>query len=892
MTSLFYTLFIFPITQVLELIFTFTNKIFKEPAISILAISAVVNLLCLPLYNAAEKWQELERKTISRLRPKIDRIKAVFFGNERFMILQTLYRQNNYHPVYALRSTFGLLLQIPFFIAAYYFLSGLEVIKGVQFLFISNLGEPDRLISLGHISINLLPIIMTTLNLVSASLYSIDFQFKDKIQLYLIAGLFLVLLYNSPSALVIYWTANNLFSLIKNLFQKIRFKNKDLLAASAFSVFLLYLAIHLLFFYHGNLSLRLLISSVSIFFVFLGWTLIFFRHHYDGAFGRLLSNYFPQKNFALFLSSFITLWVLTGIFLPARLIVSSPEEFSFIEGHTTPFYFIINTAMQSASLFLMWPTFIYFFLKKTQKVLAFSAPIVVFCALINIFIFQGNYGLISLELIFDNEPKHKFIEIFLNLTVLMIPILSVLFIYRFKRDKIISTIIIICVVSLSFVSFYDFYKINLEFQKLSDLKSANPKGPVEVEPLFDLSKTAKNTIIIMLDRAVSVFVPYIFAENPGLNESYSGFVYYPNTVSFNGHTILGAPPLFGGYEYTPLEINRRDNLNLVTKHNEALLLMPKIFSEAGYKVTVTDPPYPNYTNRDDLEIYDSYPDVSAIITDSVYTSHWLKEHNLSFSSIGEILRRNLLWYSLFKISPLALRQGIYLQGDWCAPGLMQKMTLTLNGYAVLDYLPRFTHISPENKNTVLIMLNNTTHEPSFLQAPEYRPASVISNYGSGPFNKETAYHVNVAALKRLGDWFDFLKSNNVYDNTRIIIVSDHGPVPNFVVKTHLPFNVEQFNPLLFVKDFDAKGPLLTDSTFMSNADVPSIAFSGQIEKPVNPFTGNEINQDTKSNPLYIAITRLVFLQNPNSNKFYLDPKKDYYVQTNIFDPANWEKVSP
>ena len=63
------------------------------------------------------------------------------------MLLSTYYRQNYYHPVYALRSTFGLLIQIPFFIAAYSYLSHLEILHGASFLFIQDLGKLDGLLS-------------------------------------------------------------------------------------------------------------------------------------------------------------------------------------------------------------------------------------------------------------------------------------------------------------------------------------------------------------------------------------------------------------------------------------------------------------------------------------------------------------------------------------------------------------------------------------------------------------------------------------------------------------------------------------------------------------------------------------------------------------------------
>jgi hypothetical protein len=433
------------------------------------------------------------------------------------------------------------------------------------------------------------------------------------------------------------------------------------------------------------------------------------------------------------------------------------------------------------------------------------------------------------------------------------------------------------------------FSINTEFRKQAQFHEERADNLTSVEPIFSLSRTGRNTVVIMLDRAISVFMPHIFDESPDLKDIYSGFVYYPNTVSFNGYTRMGTPPLFGGYEYTPKGINGRDTVPVVTKHNEALLLMPRIFSESGYAVTVTDPPYPNYSYKEDLRIYDQYLGVKAYITDSVYTNIWLKEHNLDLPSQSDVLKRNILWYSFFKVSPLVFRQGIYIQGDWCAPVTGHKLMLTLNGYSVLDYLPQLTGFKSDRENTALIMVNNTTHEASFLQAPEYKPDLAVTNYGTSPFKKEMSYHINAASIKRLADWFEFLKGENVYDNTRIILVSDHGPEPNFVTKG-MPFNIDQFNPLLMVKDFNGSGGMKTDMTFMSNADVPFLALNGQIENPINPFTGKAITTDAKKDPLYIAISGAIHLEDPMAVQFVLDPKKDYYVHDSIFDPHNWEKA--
>jgi len=890
MTYILYTLFIYPITQIIELCFTFSLKIFKDAGISILGISVIISLLCLPLYNAAEKWQKLERDTVKRLKIKLENIKSAFSGDERFMIVQAFYRQNNYHPVYALRSTFGILLQIPFFIAAYSFLSHLEIIKGVSFLFITNLGAPDALLSVGNIKINILPILMTLINIISGIIYAKDFPIKDKLQLYVISALFLVLLYNSPSALVIYWTTNNIFSLLKNIYNKINIINKYLYLTILIFCFFIYIIIHLLYFYNGNWFLRVLITGLIIAIISIHLLYFINKRFIKLNLNIIISKFMPTNSLFLFISSFTALWVLSGIFIPANLIVSSSQEFSFLDNYTSPLFFVFNTFLQAAGIFLIWPLFIYFLFPESKNIFSVLGAVLLVCSLINFFFFQGNYGLISVELIFDKHVYHTFKESGKNIFILFIPILLLFLFFRFKKENIISAIFIICTVSTLAISTYNFTKINNEYLKLNELRNEDSWSINEVKPIFDLSQKGKNTVIIILDRAVSLFIPYIFEEDPSLNEIYSGFIFYPNTVSFNHYTVLGMPPIYGGYEYTPLGFNKRDDINMVTKHNEALLLMPTIFSNADYNVTVVDPPYPNYSFKEDLQIYNSIPNTNALLLDSRYTRLWLDEHDINFSSLSDILKRNLLWYSIFKISPLALRYGIYLQGDYCSPSLMNKMMLTLNGYAILDYLIYFSNIKDDNKNNFLIMVNNTTHEPSFLQAPDYRPASVISNHGTSPFNKETAYHVNIASIKRLGDWFNFLKANNVYDNTRIILVSDHGAAPVFKYKTNLPFNIEWYNALLLVKDFNATGNFKTDNSFMSNGDVPFLALNNQIENPINPFTGNEISTSCKLNPLYITMSTSFSLSSPDSKTINLNPNLDYYVHTNLFNQDNWKRA--
>ena len=148
--SFFYNIVIAPIEFIIEFVFCFYKiKIGVAGIIgAIVAVSLTVNFLALPLYNIADRLQERERELQLRLQKQIKRIKQTFKGDERFMMLQAYYRENNYHPLYALRSSLSILIEIPFFIAAYHFLSHSSSLQGASFTFLSDLGAPDELLKI------------------------------------------------------------------------------------------------------------------------------------------------------------------------------------------------------------------------------------------------------------------------------------------------------------------------------------------------------------------------------------------------------------------------------------------------------------------------------------------------------------------------------------------------------------------------------------------------------------------------------------------------------------------------------------------------------------------------------------------------------------------------
>jgi hypothetical protein len=450
-------------------------------------------------------------------------------------------------------------------------------------------------------------------------------------------------------------------------------------------------------------------------------------------------------------------------------------------------------------------------------------------------------------------------------------------------------------ISLAGIGAINAVKIHREYAEFALRGIAAIKNETP-DPVYSFSKDGKNVLVIMLDRGINGFVPYVFEEKPELKSSFGGFTYYPNCVSFGRSTLFGASGLFGGYEYTPLEMQKRSDESLISKHDEALLVLPKLFLDNDYSVTVTDPPLAGYSWVPDLSCFNRYPEIRAEIVSegNAYGDYWsLNRQDLQVTMVAPLLDAHLIRFSFFKSVPLVFRSLIYDQGRWLGPPGVGLAKGTINNYASLDILPDITTVTDGEKNSLIMLSNSLTHEPDFFQAPDYVPVSTVTDRGESTFANEVHYHANMAAYILLGKWFDFLKENGVYDNTRIIIVSDHGRnlFNDFPGNITLPNGecLESFGALLLVKDFNASGDLVTDNTFMTNADVPLLASQGIIGDPINPFTQVPLQGGKEKG---ITITTSVFNSPSLHGKYTFKINKDEWlrVHDNIFDPVNWEKV--
>lgn len=224
-----------PLIKIYKALYLFANDITGNSGLALILLSFFTFVVLYPFNKKAQQIQSKEHKIQATLAPQIAAIKRQFSGREQYENLHWLYQRYGYHPLYAIRSALGFVLQIPFLTAAYYMLSELAEIQGVSWGFIPNLGAPDHLLG----GINVLPFVMTLVTVVYAFVLP-DISEKERRQTIGIGIFFLLLLYSAPSALLIFWTCNLIWSLLDSLLSKKLEWVEDLIAENE-------LAFHIIF---------------------------------------------------------------------------------------------------------------------------------------------------------------------------------------------------------------------------------------------------------------------------------------------------------------------------------------------------------------------------------------------------------------------------------------------------------------------------------------------------------------------------------------------------------------------------------------------------------------------------------------------------------------------
>ena len=904
-----------PFEILLASVFSLSVSITNNYGIALILMSFFITLITTPIYFLADRWADEEKKIQDEMRSEIDSVKAVYDGQKQFYLIQTIHRIHGYKFFYSFRSMLGILFQIPFFFSAYNVLSAQTVFSGISFAFVSDLGKPDGLLW----GINLLPALMTLVNMISALFFSKSLKVKDNLQTFVLALFFFIFLYSSPSALLIYWTMNNIFSLLKSIIKtrKVKFslmgKDDKLLISSFLKTYGVFFAVYILSFSLNAFShyrkYILLLYCFPFGFIFLVSLLrkkvssgFIVRHSFSLLclfFSVVLYlmnarlSYFkdviflvliisvtyllyilvkPQKRFEILNNTLTTkdslLLILLGIFLFAVVLPLSVYASNPLEITNSP----LKLVSVGVVIFLISCVVIICLRNKT-KIINTIVLLISFALLFYLF----NYVLLPVngltvqgfELANVNLIAAKLSYFIRDLGILFLVVLTFFLLTRKKQVLFIYLSAFLIVGSiLSSTKLLTAYK---------ELKSK--ETPTEITYItsdilskHQFSKNQKNVIIFICDMFNSEYISDIRKEYPLFDEQYKDFVWYRDTLSISGWTVSSMPSLMLGEGYTLADMNsQEDSVNVF--FSESSNILKRIVNSHGY----------DYSNIS----------VSAESDYSPYAYEYARQNNINFNQYSKI---NLaFFYPIFMSLPQTMKTYIYDNGNWLSfsdkKAIEFNRNNALKSLSYLELLPTIS--SKENKNPRFFMMRTElSHTPYGIDSD----MNVIQNTYPDTVNKSftsgiAAYYSGKKTIMEIGNFINWLKDNELYDNSLIVICSDHGNncydngLDNFADTDEEKIYFSRANSLFMIKKPGEEHDEFTVNTseMYSNADIPYVISSVL-------GWGEEFQKHTYVNEDGKPIRYFYYAKDfKDFNKSYTD-YVSYKVTGTMFKKDSWEKI--
>ena len=951
MLDFIYTLFIAPLEFWMQKALMWGFEQTHTWGWAIIVMSLVVNFVILPIYMKAESWQEEERAIRKSFEAKEAMIKATFKGQERFAMISTMHRQAGFSPFLAMRSSIGFFLQIPFFFAAYHFLSHFEPLQGVAFMGLADLSKPDEMFHIGGFAINVMPILMTVINLVSALVYTQNMSRKDKIQLYGMAALFLVLLYDAASGLVLYWTFNNIFSLCKNIvydlyhrfgrktiesikqcFPKHKATNEVFPQSSFMSGYLVFLwGISAIFALLSSNQMDLISDATKVQLSFIsdiGFVLTGFaclvelvllkvwKHHkvllafsllvlyyglntwFKWQFTGANRHYFALIAGLLFLIPVIGLthlrcnlnmllmrgknaiglytpavsWliILVTAYLPIQAFCTAPELFS-----PTADVLALLLKYSLIGIVFFWVLDKVFKFFNAENFAGYFFSLLTLLFTIYAFLLPMDVGTIDAFQISDPTPLYLTKNLLVDFVVLILFFAGFIWLTRQGKVTLIRNVFIICCVLGLGSSTLSLWQSRGQWQTESD--STTVTLPSYNDRLLGFSKDKTNIVVVMLDAFSGSHIDILFNEYPELKDQYRGFVWYRNMLASGDSTVSSLPSIICGEKCAPWSLNENEtDKSLAEKINryyaETLNKFGPQFDIAIHERNWLEPNRLNDLVHDDM--------LAIRFMGDSYLNRYLQKNDITLGRGSS--DSFLLAVSLFNSVPWSMKNLVYKDGRWIENLMPKSDTLVvraLREYAFIDGLADLSNTNA-SKATYEFFDNEITHHPWLMDAKTCTVSAKPKIYKTRQDNADELHLANeMCALKALSRWINWMKSEGIFDNTMIILVSDHDGMDSDMIGKVFgsPYKgmVGKPNPLLLVKHLGRSGNKHVEINDMplSLTDVSKL-----IDNDLNiqPFTG-------RTQPRRMSVTG-----GKTMNKFVLE--REWMVDSDMTRRDHWKEL--
>lgn len=180
--------------------------------IAIILVTILIRLLIWPVYAKSTRTM----KRMSKLTPMMNELREKYKDDQQKQSeeMMRLYRDYGVNP---LGGCLPMFIQLPVFLAFYGMLWRAAELRHEGFLWVKDLSAPDTLFVIPGIGLdfNLLPLVMAGTTFIQMAMTPKTGDKTQQMVFKFMPLMFLVLCYNFASALALYWTTQNIFSIFQ-----------------------------------------------------------------------------------------------------------------------------------------------------------------------------------------------------------------------------------------------------------------------------------------------------------------------------------------------------------------------------------------------------------------------------------------------------------------------------------------------------------------------------------------------------------------------------------------------------------------------------------------------------------------------------------------------------
>jgi YidC/Oxa1 family membrane protein insertase len=194
-------------------------------ALAIIAITFIIKLVFWPITARSTRAMKKMAAVNAKMMPEITKIREKYKDDYQKMNLKMMeiYKKYGVNPLSQMGGCLPMLIQIPVFFGFFTMLRSAVELRGAEFLWVADLSSPDTVMEIYGFPINILPLLMTGTMFLQMRLQppSPTMDPSQQAIMKYMPLMFVFILYSASAGLCLYWTVQNVLSIVQTKMTKI-----------------------------------------------------------------------------------------------------------------------------------------------------------------------------------------------------------------------------------------------------------------------------------------------------------------------------------------------------------------------------------------------------------------------------------------------------------------------------------------------------------------------------------------------------------------------------------------------------------------------------------------------------------------------------------------------